>query len=178
MKKQTQSGFAVVGVAVVALALLAGAAYTYKNAGTNSDPVGKLAQALSTGNAGVSSAGSGSGTKIPRPCVSCTKLGNEYMQAYIILVSFIDRNNVYGEAMNSCIFSDIFPPTFPYPLDDNHVQYCKKLNAQYVKLKKDVIDAYNRYNNCVQGAKKKRYKVCEHSLIVNFTKPPVDLRIK
>lgn len=173
MKKQTQSGFAVVGVAVVALALLAGAAYTYKNAGTNSDPVGKLAQALSTGNAGVSSAGSGSGTKIPRPCVSCTKLGNEYMQAYIILVSFIDRNNVYGETMNSCIFFG------PYPLfDDSHTEYCKILNAQYVKLKKDVIDAYNRYNNCVQGAKKKGYKVCEHSLTVDITEPPVDLKIK
>ncbi len=170
MKKQTQSGFAVVGVAVVALVLLAGAAYTFKNAGTDSDPVGKLAQSLSIGNVGVGSGGSGA---VQRPCVSCTKLANEYRTAYITLLLTKSRNDY-----NDCMIYGGFEPGalkfLPSPLRERCENFGRHLKAR----QNDVINAYNRYNNCVQGAKKKGYKVCEHSLTVDITEPPVDLKIK
>ena len=62
MEKQTQSGFAVVGVAVIAVVLLAGAAYTFRNAGTDNDPVAFVANSVGVKTTGT---GSGSATKPP-----------------------------------------------------------------------------------------------------------------
>ncbi len=61
--KKTQSGFAVVGVAIAMVALLAGSAYVFRNAGTSDDLVAQVSKAVTGKNPG--SAGSGSATKPP-----------------------------------------------------------------------------------------------------------------
>ncbi len=66
--KKNQSGFAVVGVAIIAMALLAGVAYTFKNAGTDNDPVALVSKAI--GKNTQPGQGSGSGTKpCPQQCL-------------------------------------------------------------------------------------------------------------
>ncbi len=71
MMKSSQSGFAVVGVAVVAVLLLVTAAYTYKNAGTENDLVALAERSISIKSFTSGSGSVGSGTKPPVVDQSC-----------------------------------------------------------------------------------------------------------
>lgn len=95
--KQSQSGFAVVGAAFVMVAVLAGTAFIFRNAGTPDDMVAQVSKAVTGRSGQPSGLGSGvSGTQVcPADCMRLNQQAIEYSRRYAELGDLYRKGNCH-----------------------------------------------------------------------------------